>query len=162
MTSEKRDVLLAAIRLTHEKNVTIELDTLKEILTELRRISKLDKTTKDTLREASLDEWLMYFEDTKLKEIQKDSPEAKSIENDIFDRYKKFNWLKSRCDDLGQYLGARFTELELPINEKQKTGAALAFLNANEEPKQVWVVPPSQGKSRIQTFLATAALLKTT
>lgn len=62
---------------------------------------------------------------------------------------------------LGEELGPKFIDIELPISKKQRTAAALAFYNADNIPKQLWRVQAGEGKSRLTIFLVATILLKT-
>ena len=46
-----------------------------------------------------------------------------------------------------------FKELQVEINSNQLATAALAYLNSANQPRQIWVVPASCGKSRIHKAL---------
>lgn len=51
MSPEKVELLKTAIMFTREKNVLLDLNQLKEVLSLLAKCKKLDRNTKDTLKE---------------------------------------------------------------------------------------------------------------
>ena len=46
-----------------------------------------------------------------------------------------------------------FKEIQVDLNSNQLATAALAYLNSSNQPRQIWVVPASNGKSRIHQAL---------
>ena len=55
--SEKRDFLEKAIELTSDAKIQIELNTMKQVITKVLNLSKLDAETKSNLQDQTLNKW---------------------------------------------------------------------------------------------------------
>ena len=91
----------------------------------------------------------MHFRQFKFEEMAQDNFTIESAHKDILSRHKELDNNIEEVQTLATFYKPRYTDIDLPINNKQMVTGILAFLNSQKEAKQVWVVPASHGKARI-------------
>ena len=154
-------LLKTAIMSDAAKNVKIPLKDLGNILNLLTSANKLSEENIYSLKEASLTEWPMYFKQFAAEEMIQDNYTIESAHKDIHSRHKELDNNLTEVKGLANFCKPRYCDVDLPINNKQMVTGVIAYLNSQKVAKQVWVVPASHGKSRIQSILAVLATMQT-
>jgi hypothetical protein len=108
ISSDKQEILNAAIKNSNQKNVILDLRQLKEVISQLGKFKKLNPEAKTLLKETPLNKWVIAFKDLAQQEELKEEPGENKAKEDLFLRHNELNWVKKDSEDLGRKLRGRF------------------------------------------------------
>ena len=117
------------------KEVKIKVKDLANIIDLLTTTKTLTQDNINVLKGASLPEWPMHFKHFDAEDMVQDKFTIESAHKDILSRHKELNYNLAEVKSLAASCKPRYTDVDLPINNKQVVTGILAFLNSDKAAK---------------------------
>lgn len=160
-SQDKITMIEAAINLTNDEKKELNMIQLGEVIMVVRDMGDMPRETIKKYKGLTLDKWAKQAKEDTKKEIIEDEKDLVAAFLSIAERHDDLKGKQELVEREAFELVKIFGEADTPINHLQQATAALAFLNAERETAQIWVVPAGQGKSTVHAGL-TFLFLKNT
>ena len=151
--SDKLAMLEAAITLTNDRGVVLDLATLGKVIMCARDLPKQSRGAQSRFKEITLDKWLDEVKKEQQQMVIEDKNDIVDAFNSIAVRHKDLLGKEELVQLHGRPVRNVFAEAKVELSHLQLATATLAFLNCEKVQAQIWVVPAGQGKSRIHAAL---------
>ena len=142
-----------AIDQTNDSSVSFGLDKLKDILSSILKVRKLDSLTLTLLKGETLTRWPDLLKNQKEEATIEDSSHFVEATQKLFDLNEGLQKFEGESAFSSRPVKQLFSDIDLVLNNNQLATATLAYLNSREQARQIWVVPGGQGKSRIHAAI---------
>ena len=114
--SDKRNILEAAITLTNERRITLDMSELGKVILCARDLTKRSRSELNRFKDITLDRWPYEASKEKQNSDINDKNHLTTAFLSIADRYTEFKGKLELVETIGPKAAARFEEIRMGLN----------------------------------------------